>query len=305
MAGFRNILLIGASGAIGAVLLDEFQKDSSFSVTVLRRVSSKFQPPAGVRVITIPDSYPSDDLVAAFKGQDVIVNCTTTLSVSDQFRMVDAAIAAGVRRYIPSEYGLNNMRPDAQALNAVFHDKGKIQEYLRAKAADGSIEWMSVSCGMWLKWSMAHDFLGMHVREKKFVFWDDGEGYFSCTTEENTAAGIVKALGMPEETRNKNIFLSDFAITQKQLLTAVEKAQGVKYRRETIDSEAFIIEKQEAVRNGDKFATFALIEAGFVTGRFGGHLEKEPGEIMNEKLGLPKRTLDDVVAGALGTMGLI
>ncbi|KAI6093008.1 NmrA-like family protein [Hypoxylon rubiginosum] len=305
MAEFRNILLIGASGSIGSVMLDAFQKEPSFTLTVLQRASSKFQPPKNIRAITIPDSYPTDELVAAFKGQDVVVNCMTTLSVADQFRMVDAAIAAGVRRYIPSEYGLDNMKPEAQALNAVFHDKGKVQEYLRAKAADGAIEWMSISCGMWIKWSMAHDFLGMHVRDGKFVFWDDGEGYFSCTTEENTAAGLINALKRPQETKNQNVFLSDFAVTQKELLASIEKLQGVKYATETIDSEALIREKQEAVRGGDQFATFALIETGFVTGRFGGHLEKEPGEIWNEKLGLPKHTLNEVVAGALRSMGIL
>ncbi|KAI1371744.1 hypothetical protein F4677DRAFT_450089 [Hypoxylon crocopeplum] len=110
---------------------------------------------------------------------------------------------------------------------------------------------------------------------------------------------------MPEETKNRCLFLSDFAITQKQLLAAAEKAQGVKYTTETVKSEEFIREKQEAARNGDNFATLALIETGFTVGRFGGHLEKEPGEIMNEKLGLSKHTLDEVVADGLEALGAL
>ncbi|KAI1406845.1 NmrA-like family protein [Hypoxylon sp. FL1857] len=305
MSSFRNVLLVGASGTIGTVLLDEFQKESSFNLTILQRSSSKFRLPTYLKTIIIPDSYPTEDLVAAFKGQDVIINCMTTLSVPDQFRMVDAAIVAGVRRYIPSEFGLNNNKPETRALNVVFHDKGKLQDYLREKAADGVIEWMSIACGAWIRWAMANDFVGMHVRERKFTFWDDGDRYFSCTTEENTAAALVRALKKPEETKNKCLFLSDFAITQKQLLAAIERVQGVKYETETINGENFIKEKREAVRNGDKFATFALIETGFVMGRFGGHLEKEPGEIMNEKLGLPKRNLDEVVVNGLRALNLL
>ncbi|KAI1764856.1 NmrA-like family protein [Hypoxylon sp. FL1150] len=261
-----------ASDSIGTVLLDEFQKEPSFTLTILQRASSKFQPPRSIKLISIPGSHPTEEHVAAFEGQDVVVNCMTTLSVADQFRMVDAAIAAGVRRYVPSEYGLDNTKPEAQALNVVFHDKGKVQEYIRSKAADGAIEWMSIACGIWLEWGMAHDFIG-------------NTRYFSYTTEENTAVGLIKALKKPQETKNTNVFLSDFAITQKQLL-----------------ADAFIGEKQEAVRGGDQFATFALIETGFTTGRFGGHLEKEPGVIWNEKLGLPKHALDEVVADALGSL---
>ncbi|KAI0891316.1 hypothetical protein F4806DRAFT_309567 [Annulohypoxylon nitens] len=305
MAGIRNILIIGATGSFGSILLNEVQKEPSFTLTILQRASSKFQPPAHFKSIVIPDSYPTDDLVAAFKGQDVVINCMSTLTVPDQFRMIDAAIVAGVKRYVPSEYGLNNMRPDTQALNLVFHTKGKIQEYLREKAAVGAIEWMAIACGMWLKWGMGHDFVGMHVRERRFVFWDDGEGYFSCTTEENTAMALVRALMRPEETKNRALFLSDFSINQKQLLAAIEKVQGKKYTTESIDGEAFIKEKQEAVRNGDYLATFALIETGFAMGKFGGHLEKEPGEIMNEKLGLPKHSLEEVVTDGLKALGII
>ncbi|UKZ74708.1 hypothetical protein TrVFT333_002378 [Trichoderma virens FT-333] len=308
MSPFKNIILIGAAGSIGSVVLAALEKEPSFTITLIQRASSKAKMPAHLKTITVPDSYPTDELIPAFQGQDVVINCMTSLSVADQFRIIDAAIAAGVRRYVPSEYGLNNMRHDAQALNLVFHDKGKIQEYLRAKAQAGVIEWMSISCGMWIRWSMAHDFLGMHIGERRFVFWDDGEGYFSCTTEENSAQGLVNALltaGTDRDVwKNTNVYLSDFAITQKQLLEAIERIQGVKYTTESIDGYKFIEEKQAAVAAGNATATFDLIETGFVTGRYGGHLEKE-GEIQNDKLGLPKQTLDEVVKAALEAYGAI
>ncbi|KAI0403536.1 NmrA-like family protein [Xylaria palmicola] len=304
MAAFKNILLIGATGSIGRYVLEAIVKDASFNLTILQRQSSKSRIPGHLKTVTITDSYPTEELITVFKGQDVVINCMTTFSVKDQFRMVDAAIVAGVRRYLPSEYGLNNMRPDAQALSSVFAEKGQVQAYLRAKADEGKIEWMSISCGMWIKWSMNHDFLGMHVKERRFVFLDDGEGYFSCTTEENTAAGLVQALKVPEETKNTNVYLSDFAITQKQLLDAIERAQGAKYAVESVDTAKLIPEKQEAARKGDVFAAIELVSVGFVTGRYGGHLEKE-GVIMNEKLGLPKHTLDEVVVGALKSAGIL
>jgi nucleoside-diphosphate-sugar epimerase len=304
MSSFKNVLLIGATGSIGSVVLEALAKDASFTLTLLQRASSKAQLPEQHKIISIADSYPTEELIHAFKGQDVVLNCMTSLSVMDQFRMIDAAISAGVRRYVPSEYGLNNMRSEAQALNDVFRAKGKVQEYLRERAAEGVIEWMAISCGMWIKWSMAHDFLGMHVAERKFVFWDNGERLFSCTTEENTAAGLIEALKRPEETKNTNVYLSDFAISQKQLLEAIERIQGVKYATETIDSYALISEKQREVKGGSDLATFALIETGFVTGRYGGHLEEE-GKVMNEQLRLPKKTLDEVVRGALTSLGAI
>ncbi|KAF4345184.1 2`-hydroxyisoflavone reductase [Fusarium beomiforme] len=295
---FKNILLVGATGSIGSIILDALMKEPSFTVSALQRSSSKGKLPSNVNVITIDDSYPTEALVSAFTGQDAIINCMTSLAVADQLRFVDAAVAAKVRRYVPSEYGLNNNKPEARALNSVFREKGEVQDHLRSKESTG-LEWMTIACGMWIKWSALHDFLGMHIKEKKFVIWDDGEGWFSCTTEANTALAMVNALTKKwEETKNRIVWISDFAITQNQLLETIERVSGQKFTVEKIDSEKFIKEKQAAVAAGDAYAIYALIETGFVTGRFGGHLEKE-GEIMNDLLGLPKQEVEDVVRAAL------
>ncbi|KAI1770559.1 hypothetical protein F4818DRAFT_446174 [Hypoxylon cercidicola] len=68
------------------------------------------------------------------------------------------------------------------------------------------------------------------------------------------AAGLAKALKKKQETKNMTVFLGDFASTQKQLLAAIENIQGVEYATEAIQTR-------------------------FTTGRCGGPLGKEPGEI--------------------------
>ncbi|RSL53961.1 hypothetical protein CEP53_007580 [Fusarium sp. AF-6] len=295
---FKNILIIGATGSIGSVVLKALIEEPTFIVTTLQRSSSKGKLPSGLNTITIEDSYPTEALVSAFSGQDAIINCMTSLAVGEQLRFIDAAVAAKVKRYVSSEYGLNNNKPEARALNSVFREKGEIQDYLRSKESTG-LEWMAIACGMWLKWSAQHDFLGMHIKEKKFAVWDDGDGWFSTTTEENTALALVNALAKKwDETKNQVVWLSDIAITQNMLLAAIERINGQKYTVEKIDTLRFIEEKQAAVAAGDPYAVYALIETGFVTGKFGGHLEKE-GRVMNELLGLPKKSLDDVVKAAL------
>ncbi|KAK0610825.1 hypothetical protein B0T14DRAFT_529159 [Immersiella caudata] len=298
-APFKSVLLIGAGGSIGSVVFTALLAEPSLSVTVLKRESSHAVLPPQVPSVTVPDSYPTDKLIEAFRGHDVIVCCMTTLSVADQFRFIDAAIAAGVRRYVPSEYGLNNMRPDAQALNFVFQSKGAVQTYLRERAAEGKIEWMSISCGMWIRWSMDHDFLGMRIRKKEFTFFDEGEGLFSVTTEENTALGLINALiEKPEETKNQNVLLSELVITQRELLTEIERQIGGKLAVDRIDSYKTIPELQKAYADGDSSAVYGLIEAAFVTGRYGANLEEE-GKLFNEMLGLKPHTLEEIVADAL------
>ncbi|KAB5522111.1 hypothetical protein GE09DRAFT_500858 [Coniochaeta sp. 2T2.1] len=300
---FKNILLIGAGGSIGSVVLSALLAEPSFTVTVLQRASSKSKLPQGPKIITVPDSYPTSDLVAAFKGQDAIINCMTTFSVKDQYRIIDAAIAAGVQRYSPSEYGLNNMKPEAQALSTAFAEKGAVQAYLREKAEEGKIEWMSISCGMWVAWSIPHNFMGLDVANKKMEILDDGEERVSCTTEANTALAIVRALTVAtEETKNRNVLLQEFSVSQNELLAEVERQTGSKFEVKRVDSRKLIEEKVAEYKAGNQYAQYVLINVGFMTGRYGGLLEKE-GEILNEKLGLKNSTLEREVADGLARLG--
>ncbi|KAH6855605.1 hypothetical protein B0I37DRAFT_58787 [Chaetomium sp. MPI-CAGE-AT-0009] len=299
-APFKTVLLIGAGGSIGRHILSALLSEPTLTVTILTRASSTTTPPTGVASITIPDTYPTASLETAFRGQDVVISCLTTLSTADQFRFIDAAVAAGVRRYVPSEYGLNNARADAQALNVVFRDKGAVQAYLRER--EGVMEWMSVSCGMWIGWSVRNDFLGMHLREGRVEVWDGGVGRFSVTTEENTALAVVRGLvEIPGETRNRNVLVEEFVTTQAELFGEIERQMGKKLVVEEVDGAEKIAELQAAYAKGDKNATYGLIEAGFVTGRYGGDLAKE-GEIFTEKLRLQRHSLQEVVADALASL---
>ncbi|KAF4250111.1 hypothetical protein CNMCM8980_001970 [Aspergillus fumigatiaffinis] len=85
-------------------------------------------------------------LITAFKGQDAVVNAITSFYVAQQHNSIDAAIAAGVKRYLPSEYGLDNNNPEAQELSPY---SGMLQQYLRSKESSG-LTWTAIACRMWI-----------------------------------------------------------------------------------------------------------------------------------------------------------
>ena len=298
MSQYKNIVLIGAGGSLGSALFQAILAEPSFEVTVIQRASSKSKIPSSrAKIISIPDTYPMDELTAAFEGQDVIVNAITSLSVSDQHRIIDAAVAAGVKRYVPSEFGLNNTDPRAAALSPVFREKGEVQRYLKSLQSD-TFTWTSFACGMWLKWSIENSFLGIDYPGQKFTIWDDGEGFFSATTLEDTAAAVVSALKKPEQTANQLLRISNFATTQNELFATIEELTGRKFKRSYVKSEEVIADAHERIAEGDVMSIYATINTGFVSGRYSGHLEKD-GSLANELLGVPERRLKDVLSEAL------
>lgn len=103
----ENVVLFGAGGSnIGHHLLEALVSDGTFNVSVLARNSSRSSFHDSVNLIKVSDDFPHGDTVAALKGQDVVV-CTSGIGAHDiQYKLIDAAIEAGVIRFIPSEWGI-------------------------------------------------------------------------------------------------------------------------------------------------------------------------------------------------------
>lgn len=144
-----------ATGNLGPSVLKALQENGQFNVTVLTRNSSKSNSslPPNTRVITA-DYDSIDSLTAAFKGQDAVVATNSPVTAeSQQELLVDAAINAGVKRFISSEFGSNTLEKKSVEL-AVFARRIAARNYLEKKAAEGKITWTAIACGGFLEWGM-------------------------------------------------------------------------------------------------------------------------------------------------------
>src|SRR3954470_17462116 len=99
----RNVIIVGASGNAGPSIMDTFLNAPSFNVSVLTRAESSSTFPARVKVFET--NYTEASLLSAFKGQDAVVSILAYRVLAEQRKLIDAAIKAGVRRFIPSKYG--------------------------------------------------------------------------------------------------------------------------------------------------------------------------------------------------------
>ena len=101
----------------------------------------------------IADEYPYSELLEAFQGADAVVNTVGTEQVSEtvSHSFVDAAIEAGVKRFMPSEYGLNNSLGRAKILGGLFMGKAKLLAYLRSKEETG-LTWTGLATGSLIDW---------------------------------------------------------------------------------------------------------------------------------------------------------
>lgn len=120
-------------------------QDAGFHVTALSRAGSPSTPPAGVDVKKVDCGSP-EALQAALAGQDALVSVIATTATGEQYPFIDAAIAAGVKRIIPSEFGINTRTVPHPGLRAMLQSKIKLVDYLQEKSRENpGLTWTGIS----------------------------------------------------------------------------------------------------------------------------------------------------------------
>lgn len=92
-------------------------------------------------------------MVTALKGQDAIVQIVF-VDVPRIKTLIDAAIKAGVKRYIPSEFGIDKSDPAVVEKISFLASKQEIQDYLKSKEESG-LTWSGIITGGFFDWWVA------------------------------------------------------------------------------------------------------------------------------------------------------
>lgn len=94
----------------------------------------------------------SESLAEAFKGQDAVVSVIASAAVKEQQKIIDAAVKAGVKRFIPSEYGINTQNLEG-GIGKILSGKTATQEILKKAAAENAgFSWTGLSTSMFFDW---------------------------------------------------------------------------------------------------------------------------------------------------------
>ena len=289
MSTIKNVAIAGASGAVGEPVLNALVSSNLFNVTILRRSGSSSTFPANIKTVEV-DYNSVDALASALKGQDAVVSTVGSLQIPAQRTIIDAAIAAGVKRFIPSSFGSNLDSPKARAL-PVFKYKVETQEYLKEKAKAGEITYTEVYNAAFLDWGVYHEFLLSAKGGQPII--GDGNTTFSATTLASVADAVVGILKHPEETENRPVYIEDIKITQNKLKECAEKASGKKLELGSVNLDTLTQKADERLAQGlvDMETFVPYLYRAVFDPEFGGNYEKTD----NELLGIKGCTEEDVV----------
>ena len=131
---------------------------------------------------------------------------------------------------------------------------------------------------------------------KAATVWDNGTNLFGASNLSTVAAGVVAILSTAEvQTRDRFVYIESFTTSQREIVSALEKATGDTWMVEETTTEAQFAVAQEALHKDDFLAAYyRWIRGGLFSGNEACRFTKE--KLDNELLGLPKEDLQNVVA---------
>lgn len=288
---------------MGTAVLEQLSKNG-FDVTVLSRDPSSLSGlPIGVSTSRV-DYTSIDSLASALQNQDAVVATLGGAGILGQKVIIDACIKAGVKRYIPSDWGSITTDPRARYLPTNHHSV-EIQDYLKEKAQKGELEYTILSVGGFFDLLLDMPFL-LDLSASSVEYFDKGQHPFSVTTLNGVGKALVGALNASAQTKNRNIFIHQAVVTQAKIVSIVKKhsSPGRQWHETYVDAETKFKEGLDlSTKNpGDFRSVMALLKAALLSGKFNSAYSTVDNSLVDLPM-LGDEELENLVAGKLREKG--
>ncbi|KAI0834673.1 putative oxidoreductase CipA-like protein [Hypoxylon sp. FL0890] len=279
MSAISKVAVAGATGNVGPTFISQLLQDG-FKVTVLARKGANHSYPSSVNVVEVDYDSP-DTLVKALEGQDAVVSALGFAVLTKQIPLIQAAVKAGVKRFLPSEYGGDAENEKTLQLPP-FQAKKATSDFLKKEAAAGHITYTLVSTGPFLDMALRGG-LFADLKGKSIRLWDGGDRPFSTTTLPSVAKAVSEVLKHPEETKNRNIFVHSATFTLKELLEKAKKATGAEGWKVETPSISEILKEGLADLEKGEINRVAFIATAIWGEGYGGRFQKVDNELLGIK----------------------
>lgn len=189
-------------------------------------------------------------LTTALQGVDALVSTVASAAIPNQTVLIDAAIAAGVKRFIPSEYGSVTTNTKLAAM-PLYAQAFEIKQYLQKKAESDKLTWTVLACGAFLEFLFGNPAF-LDFANHKATLFDEGDNRISSTSLPNIGKAIVAILTNLDATKNRVVRTSEVILTQNGLIRiAKELKPDVEWETSKIETSAVLKQGLDEIKAGD------------------------------------------------------
>ena len=225
----KIILVAGATGNLGQKISRELIKRNT-TVRAIVRDGSKQEKidtleKMGVDVVKV-DLSNTQDLIHACEGVSCIVSAVAGLHdviVDAQTKLLDAAVAAGVPRFIPSDFS-----SDFTMMPAGVNRNFDLRKEFKKKLDQSPVKATSIFNGAFAD-ILRYNTPLFNVQQKTIAYYDDKADWkIDFTTMNDTAA--FTAMAALDETTPRSLSIASFSVSPNDLVTLSEQQKGAKFQ---------------------------------------------------------------------------
>ncbi|KAI6790757.1 hypothetical protein KC360_g2036 [Hortaea werneckii] len=312
----KNIAIVGAGGNVGSAALKHLlASDRNFNITILTQPTSTSTFPSHPRLTIQKGTFTDPDfLTTTIQNQDALLLALGFRAMDLQPHLITAAVSAGVKYILPTEYagdGLNDSMIDAVP---VFQPKRAARRQIEELGGT----WIGITTNPWADQSLRLGLLGIDLFARKAVLYRDA-GKFNMSTLDQVGLGIARVLSLPVENPqdrrasleyygNNFVYISSLHVTQRELFASALKATRTSEAEWELDEgdtvKDWIERCKGMMAQGEMKGAMGLTFAYYLGEGLGGDYQAKAVEDM-KVLGLREGDLDAVVKAEVekGPMG--
>ncbi|KAH9941009.1 hypothetical protein B0H21DRAFT_557417 [Amylocystis lapponica] len=219
------VLIVGATGNTGRVIVKALAKSGNFKVAALVRPASVTKPvvnefrAAGVEIREGDiETDTVDKLKAVLSGADTLISTVDAASIGRQRSIITAAKEAGVKRVIPCDFAT----PGARGLRALMDDKLDIHDFVKSLG----VGYTFIDVGWWQQISLP---LALDSESPlaplSYELYGNGKQKFLVTDLERIGDYVARIIA-DERTLNQYVIIWDNEVTQEEAKEIGERASG-------------------------------------------------------------------------------
>ncbi|KAM0469054.1 hypothetical protein ACHAP7_010265 [Fusarium lateritium] len=218
----ENVAVVGGSSLLSSKVVNSLL-NAGFNVEAITRNKSTTTFPSKLTVECV-DITSVESIKEAITGLDTVVSTVATAETNNQKTIIDAAIAARVPHFIPSEFGIPSRENRDTKIGRLLAAKVQNTTYLieLAEKHDWS-SWTGLANGLFLDAGLRNERGFVNIKERKFRLVDSGNKPNSSSTLAFIGDVIAAILKKPVETVNKYLNIVGVTTTHNEVLEIVEE----------------------------------------------------------------------------------
>jgi putative NADH-flavin reductase len=299
-----SVAIAGASGNLGPSILTNLLS-AQFPVTVLTRVGSTSTsklPSNPLLTIKEVDYTSVPSLKSALAGITAVISNLGGAATSQQNPLIDASIAAGVKRFIPSEFGSNLALENVRAL-PVFAGKVATQEYLKSKVSENpEFSYTFIYNNAFFDWGLRVGFI-VNLKSHTARLYDGGDRPVSMTRLDAIGKAVVGVLNNLSETANREVYVHETVLSQKEIIAIAKEIDGKEWETTEYDLIKGLNDSLEKLKGGKPedvgpAILGTLLPAPFAEGYGNDYSLQADNELLGVKM-LSREEVKEVIRGIL------